>query len=143
MPLRKEKYILKCTVISAILNLSLNFLFIPAWGGNGAAFTTLLSELFVASYLYLLVNKENLILFDYKILFISLFGGGIVGCICFLLKTVFCNFLIYFGLSLICSSILYGIVQILGKNSIVMNLLPKIRNKFDYSFKIIFNIFIK
>jgi O-antigen/teichoic acid export membrane protein len=43
----EEKNILKATIIAAVLNILLNFYFIPTWGINGAAMTTVLAE-FVA-----------------------------------------------------------------------------------------------
>ena len=43
----KEKENLIATFWGAIINFSLNLFFIPLWGINGAALTTLISELFV------------------------------------------------------------------------------------------------
>ncbi len=42
---RKDKIFFKATVISATVNFLLNFMLIPLWGINGAAVTTLLSEI--------------------------------------------------------------------------------------------------
>lgn len=42
---RQEKVFFKATFISALLNISLNFVLIPSMGINGAALTTMLSEL--------------------------------------------------------------------------------------------------
>ena len=42
--LGREQFVLKATIVSAIANASLNFLFIPLWGQNGAAITTLIAE---------------------------------------------------------------------------------------------------
>ena len=58
MPLRKEKNILTGTVISAIVNVGLNFVFIPLLGGVGSAITTLISEVFVAVFFWYLVKKD-------------------------------------------------------------------------------------
>lgn len=41
---RNEEYILKATSLAAIINVALNFLFIPALGINGAALTTVIAE---------------------------------------------------------------------------------------------------
>ena len=43
----REKYVVKATIVSAIENAALNFIFIPAFSQNGAAFTTLLAEMTV------------------------------------------------------------------------------------------------
>lgn len=42
--INKEKYVVVGTTTSAIVNLLLNFIFIPWWGQNGAALTTLIAE---------------------------------------------------------------------------------------------------
>lgn len=49
-PLGKEAVSLKATIISAIVNICLNFLFVPLFKQNGAAVTTVVSELVVLLY---------------------------------------------------------------------------------------------
>ena len=41
---KRDRLILFGTVLSAIVNVGLNFIFIPKWGMNGAAITTLIAE---------------------------------------------------------------------------------------------------
>ena len=47
LPFRKEKVILKATLVAAIANVLLNFFFIPTLQANGAAITTITSEMLV------------------------------------------------------------------------------------------------
>lgn len=47
LPLRLEKVQMFATIISAILNIGLNFILLPIFQQNGAAFTTLISEFVV------------------------------------------------------------------------------------------------
>ena len=47
---RKEKVFFKATVLSALINISLNFVFIPLMGINGAAVTTTISEFCIVLY---------------------------------------------------------------------------------------------
>lgn len=47
LPLGKEKIVLRATIISAIMNLGLNFIFIFVLQERGAAITTLIAEFFV------------------------------------------------------------------------------------------------
>lgn len=122
MPLRKEKYILKGTVISAVLNVGLNFIFIPLMGSNGAAITTLLSELFVAIYFGYLVKKEGYQLLEPKTVLLSLMGGVGVALVSLGIKTLSNVFAIYFSLSVICSVIIYGLILILGNKKILIDL---------------------
>ena len=124
MPLRKEKYILKGTIISAIINVGLNYIFIPLLGGDGAAITTLISEVFVAIYFWHLVKKNGFQFFNKKTILLSLVGGLLVAAACILIKGMFSDFLVYLGLSILASAIIYGMIQIAGKNDAVMGLLP-------------------
>ena len=57
IPNNMEKYILKATIISAVLNIILNLLLIPSYGFIAAAFTTLISEAF--SVVYMIIASKN------------------------------------------------------------------------------------
>ena len=48
--LGKERYVMKATIISAIVNISMNFIFIPSLSQNGAAMTTLVAEIIVCCF---------------------------------------------------------------------------------------------
>lgn len=127
MPLRKEKYILRGTTVSAIINVGLNFFLIPLLGSDGAAITTLISEIFVAVYFWLLVKKAGYQFFDRKAAILSLIGGILIGFTCILIKNLFDSFIVYFALSILASVLIYALVQIIGKNSVVMELIPRFR----------------
>lgn len=47
VPLKREKFLMMATSVGAVMDIILNFIFIPVYGINGAAFATLLSELSV------------------------------------------------------------------------------------------------
>ena len=123
MPLREEKHILIGTILSAIINVTLNLVFIPLWGGNGAAMTTLISELFVAVFFWYRVRKEQLRLLDRRIVLLSLLGSGVVALFSMFMKRLLNPFVLYFGISVIGSGILYGLIQIVGKNRLVTELM--------------------
>lgn len=127
MTLRKEKYILKGTVISAIINVGLNFLLIPLLGSDGAAITTLISEIFVAEYFWLLVRKEGYRFLDRKVVILSLFGGILIACACTFIKILFDDFVVCFPLSILASCLIYVLVQIIGKNKVIIDLIPRFR----------------
>lgn len=127
MPMRKEKYILKGTIISAVINVGLNLLFIPLWGSNGAAVTTLISEIFVAVYFWSVVRKEQYRFFRIRELCLSLAGGALVAVICILMKRISDSFIIYFGLSVVASVVTYAAVQYFGKNPLARELLQRKR----------------
>ncbi len=127
MPLRKERYILIGTVISAAMNVGLNFVFIPLWGGLGAAITTLLSEVFVAVYFGYLVRKEGYSFINMRILVLSIIGSVFVAAACLLSKNTFNAFLIYFSASIMTSGIIYGLVHLVGKNPLVKEIVIRRR----------------
>lgn len=62
---KKEKIVLVASMLSAFLNIGLNFIFIPKWSLNGAAITTLLAETlvfiisFVTSKRYVSIEKNR------------------------------------------------------------------------------------
>lgn len=71
LPLKKEKQIMYATFASAIINLLLNFIFIPLWKQTGAAITTVVAEIVVMFWqvcaykksdhcIELRLNKSNL-----------------------------------------------------------------------------------
>lgn len=45
IPLKKEKLILKTTILSALINIVLNFVLIPKWNESGAAISTIVAEM--------------------------------------------------------------------------------------------------
>ena len=55
--LKKQKEVMFVFFVGAILNTVLNIIFIPTYGINGAAFTTLLAELIVLFGMYLKTSK--------------------------------------------------------------------------------------
>lgn len=44
VPMKMEKVVFGVTVVSAVVNIALNFMIIPVWKENAAAFTTILAE---------------------------------------------------------------------------------------------------
>ena len=129
MPLKMEKTILRGTAISAIINVALNFIFIPIWGINGAAITTLISEIFVAVYFGVCVCREGFQLIKLRVLLLSVLGGFVVMAICMCIKSCFTSFIVNFPLSLISSCIVYGIIQVVGKNDVLTELVPVLKKK--------------
>lgn len=77
--IKREKDNLIATIISAIINCILNLFVIPVWGPVGAAFTTLISELFVLIFTsYRINDKSNYV--DYIYIFKN-FRDSILGCL--------------------------------------------------------------
>ena len=119
LPNKMEKKILLITSIAAIINVLFNFWIIPIFGANGAALTTVVSEIFVAFCSYRASNN-----FFNKISFnkdtISPFVGGVtVAIICIFFKGILDNNYVALALSLIVSPIIYIFVLNMMGNSVV------------------------
>ena len=68
VPLNREKDVFKSVSLGAVVNLVINIICIPKFGASGAAFGTLIAELFVTGYQFYvlrtflkdLINKVKL-----------------------------------------------------------------------------------
>lgn len=127
MPLREEKKILRGTTISAILNVSLNFLFIPLLGGKGAAITTLISEVFVCFYFYIIAKNRGYRFIEKKSIILSVIGGIGIAIISVIVKSIIADYALHVVIAVIVSAFIYLLIQVLGKNSIVLELINKVR----------------
>lgn len=118
IPLKKEKYVLRATIISAVVNIFLNFILIQPLQQNGAALTTLFSELlvFVIAYYYArdFIKIKDLA----KNLITSIIGCIAIILLAILLKQLISNMILFVILTAACSVILYGAVLLLVRNDL-------------------------
>lgn len=129
IPNKQEKYAFKSTLIAAIFNILLNFIAIPLWQQNGAALTTVIAEFIVCVvclyYSVRIYKFRNL----KKTIFISLISCiAIVGVSEVVKLFVQENTL---QTLLICAGgvISYGIVSILLRNEVIIEILMQLKNK--------------
>lgn len=134
VPSKREDVVLKATLVSAIVNLVLNFILIPFWHEKAAAITTLIAEIigFVWNFAYgrKYLRVEGTLRMTVKI---------IVGCIpipfvAFLIGLVTTNLIISTVFTIVISVILYAIIEILIKNEAVVGIYTGIKNKFAKKF---------
>ena len=133
LPNKKEGTNLIGTSLSAIVNFTINLIAVPLFGINGAAFTTLLAELFV--FIYLLFSmKMYWVYLDWKEL-----GINVIQCI---IATIPFYFIRYFiGLSgsgahfyelivmIVCAIISYLVIGILVRNKRITQVIKTFRKK--------------
>lgn len=132
--LGREKNNLIVTICSAILNCTLNFIFIPLWKHNGAAVTTLLAEMFVVVVCIIRVpNKEKY--FDFiqikrsiknAVLASMVMGGYIVG-----IKFLILNPVLRFIVIVPGAILLYSFMLLMLKEPFAIefrNKIKKVRN---------------
>lgn len=136
VPFRREKSVLKATVISAVENISLNLVFIPLMGINGAAITTLLAEATVFAVL-LIDLRDKFYLFSFHEVCVNL-----CKCILGALPFIFIkSFLDSFTISYVCKllffffscTICYLIIEVRIRNKYVKSVGSILRIKFRES----------
>lgn len=66
LPMGLETIVLKGTIVSAVVNIVLNFLLLGRFHQNGAAFTTLIAELIMCMYQYLYLRKRVVIKIPFR-----------------------------------------------------------------------------
>ncbi|MDD6065423.1 MAG: flippase [Firmicutes bacterium] len=131
LPRKKEKYILRATMISAVVNIALNFVLIPVFSERGAAMTTVLAE-FLAMTIAMRYARGDYAVSGVKHTFLRSMCGclGIIG-VCTLLRCLIHNYVLYTVISVVCSIMIYGIIMIVLKDDIVCQILKDLRNRAD------------
>ena len=128
---REDKKVLQATIIGAIANFSLNFIFIPLWQERGAAITTVISEATV----FMVSLIASLKYVSFKNIFESL-GQSTIGCILIFLIYTFIdkmslpNYMILF-LTIGASVIAYFILLLIFRNKYLIIILDSLKNKFN------------
>ena len=127
-PIGREKYTMYSTMVGAVVNLVVNTLLIPRLGAVGAAIGTLIAEIVVASIQIYYAR-------DYYIMLLkkSIFGKVIVSCIpaMFILAWfenlgIFSSPILSILVDFSVFSVVYGILLLLLKDSMIKNILDNI-----------------
>lgn len=128
IPTKRESKALVNTIITGGINVAINFVFIPIWSFDGAAFSTVIAELMIM-ILNAYASKdyvEKIITRQVKHNLLTSFIGclGII-LICILLKIGIHSLILRTILSVLLSVIIYGAILVLSKNELVYQLLEK------------------
>lgn len=102
IPNNMEKYILRSTFVSAVLNIVLNVWLIPVWGVLAAATTTFLSEFVTVLQLIIVVKSKYFPKVEKHFCF-SLILGVLVGSICMICTNMIEGYVINVVVSIILS----------------------------------------
>lgn len=122
-----EKYCLISTVISAVVNISLNFIMIPLFSLNGAAVTTVLSEAIVVAMNIFFSKGLYKLDLNIKKLFPCIIGCIGITIICHGISGLDLGSLGIVGLSLVFSGIFYAGTLIVFKDEMVVSMLKLLR----------------
>lgn len=122
IPYKREKYSLYSSIISAGVNIGLNFILIPLMAENGAAITTVIAELLmmIMNYHYcrdivkrIFKNKDTI----HNVITVII-GLIVIATICLIIQRVISNIWIQLILSVTLSAIGYGAVLLVLRNPI-------------------------
>ena len=125
MPLHKEKWLMYITVISALLNIGLNFIFIPKMNEVGAAVTTIIAEAFVFAASAIVVKKSIRTIELFKTVWKPLVGCLFIIITCVVIKSIHLNALNTVIISIVISMILYFAVEVKLKNESILIIMKK------------------
>lgn len=129
LPNKKEKICLIASIISAIINIVLNFLAIPWLSFNGAALTTLISEAVVFCIYWFYGRTIQRTQVSKKTIITTGLGCCFICLICAVSKLLLDNYLLVIFVSVALSGIIYVAILILFKNELIMSLLYNLKNK--------------
>ncbi|MBU9725203.1 flippase [Diplocloster modestus] len=129
IPQGNESKVFKITVISAVVNIILNFILIPFWNEKAAALTTLIAEALV--FFYCREKGKNNIKRDGTALLLT---KVLVGCVPMYFIYILCSSLFHHWLIktlfvIISCLIEYILVETLLKNMVIVSYRDRIRSK--------------
>lgn len=119
---RKEKLLLLHTSISAFINVGLNLFMIPLLGIIGAAITTVISELYVFLAFCVITKFRDVAIGCKKTVLSSAISCSAIVMVCIAaqrLESLFVRLILSVGISVM----IYGIILVLRKETIVMSIL--------------------
>ena len=127
---RQEKLCLKATVVSAIVNVGLNFILMPTLGMIGAAITTVIAEL-VNCMMQMRFSKPFFVwrTLEWKTIVSCICGSVFIGIICLLCNGFFRGGLMKMVCAVALSALVYGITLIVMRNPYVMSIVIVVKNK--------------
>lgn len=133
IPLKREVFNMKATIISAVANVILNLYFIPKFYQNGAAITSVIAEMMVLIISVINFKKWNEVIDIRNVVknFIHAFIGMIlILMVCYIISQFnITNIVISVLLKITFSIIVYFIELIILKNSCLMETLYTIKSK--------------
>lgn len=131
MPAKREKAILKNTLITAVVNVILNLILIPIWSYNGTALSTVIAE-----FMAMVMNGwscrdiiKNIVISKRveKNISTSLLGCLGIVIVCLICKFIFPTLIVRTVASILLSMIVYVLMLIVLKNDLILETIYKVR----------------
>lgn len=128
IPTKKEKIAFRATIISASVNIVLNFVMIPIWGINAAAITTIIAE-FITFGISFFYSRKTVNLCGVNRNLIT----TIVGCVCVLVVCTLCRGIdsLYLRIlaSVLGSVIIYSAALLISQNPVLKQIQEMVLNR--------------
>jgi O-antigen/teichoic acid export membrane protein len=127
LPYKRESVCLRASTISAILNISLNFIAIPLFSYNGAAMTTLVAEITV--FLIYLRDAKKMCQFklNKNVIYSAIIGCIAISVICIGCKRIFDRNIVIISVSVVGSMVVYLGALFAFKNEILLDTLTRLK----------------
>ena len=129
IPSGREKVCLYSSIVSASINIILNLIFIPRWGLNAAAATTVLSELVGVLIVGWFIDKNVKIINIWKMIRGPIIGGIGILIIGYIFRNIFVESWKISILTIFASALWYLIVLAVSKDEFFMGYAIPILNK--------------
>ena len=128
LPAKREQWFMVVCCITAVVNVALNYIFIPYYGAKAAAGTTAFCAFLIMILLIPSWDKKIIIDKWYKVFVSPIVGSGCIVFVCLLSHSIECIWL-RTSVSVLMSVFVYFVVLILLKNELLYDLLKKILRK--------------
>ena len=128
-PLGKIKIVTISTLVGAIINCTLNFLLIPIYAQDGAAIATVCAEICVTITQFIIAGKYIQFKFIDKKIIYCIVATLVMMIICYLFMTIGCSDVVNLTAVPVIGAIFYGVVMLLTKNEIVIEVLQTVTSK--------------
>ena len=129
-PLGKEKLVILCTGLGALVNLFFNIVLIPIFDYNGAAVATTIAEIAVTVSMLLIGRKYFTINFLNRSYVCYIVGSLLMGILLYLIMQTSNNSLLSFAFAVTIGALVYGISLLVMKESLAVELITTIMNKY-------------
>ena len=129
IPSNKDKVYLIATIISAFVNIGLNFFFVPKLLYTGAAITTLISEIIVFAIFWAYSQKIIQIQMPWRDFIKSIGGCLFIVIACQMIKSFKLNTILTVVLSVIISAFAYVTLVLIMRHSIALEIIEKMKYK--------------
>lgn len=128
-PMKREKDVSIITIISAVVNLGLNMIFIPLAAQNGAAITTVIAEVIVMFSQYYVVRKEHLLHVNKGAVGQVFLGCTVIAAISILIQNIIENTIMKMIFGILFSALGYVVTLIVLKNDTAIHMVSDLQNR--------------